>query len=76
MNAITKAIHIVGLSQLAKECGVTYQAVRKWERGRPPAERCRTIVRVVNERKPGALSLSDLRPDLWPAHEDEPREAA
>lgn len=67
MNAVTKAIHIVGLSQLAKECDVTYQAVRKWERHRVPAERCRDIVRIVNERQPGALSLSDLRPDLWPA---------
>jgi DNA-binding transcriptional regulator YdaS (Cro superfamily) len=31
-NHITKAIAIVGLSPLARALGVTYQAVRKWER--------------------------------------------
>jgi len=30
-NQITRAIEIVGLAELAKACGVTYQAVRKWE---------------------------------------------
>lgn len=31
-NLITEAIEIAGLSDLAKACGVTYQAVRKWEK--------------------------------------------
>lgn len=31
-NLISKAISIVGLSRLARECNVTYQALRKWER--------------------------------------------
>lgn len=30
-NLITSAIEIAGLSELAKACNVTYQAVRKWE---------------------------------------------
>lgn len=29
--ALTKAIEIVGLQALASGCGVSYQAVRKWE---------------------------------------------
>lgn len=32
MNIITQLIEHFGLSQLAGVCGVTYQAVRKWER--------------------------------------------
>lgn len=36
-NLITKAIKIVGLAKLARACGVTYPALRKWERaGRLP----------------------------------------
>lgn len=31
-NLIAKAIRIVGLQPLAAACGVTYQAVRLWER--------------------------------------------
>lgn len=30
-NPITKAIEIAGLQPLAAACGVTYQAVYKWE---------------------------------------------
>ncbi|WP_043614420.1 YdaS family helix-turn-helix protein [Chromobacterium violaceum] len=32
MNLITQAIELVGLQPLAQACGVTYQAVRKWEK--------------------------------------------
>jgi ribosome-binding protein aMBF1 (putative translation factor) len=36
-NPITEAIEIVGLSALASELGITYQAIRKWEKaGRMP----------------------------------------
>lgn len=36
-HPITKAIEVVGLGKLAGVCGVTYQAIRKWERaGRLP----------------------------------------
>ncbi len=31
-NLITKAIEVAGLQPLATACGVSYQAVRKWER--------------------------------------------
>lgn len=30
-NLISKAIELAGLHQIAAGCGVTYQAVRKWE---------------------------------------------
>ena len=30
-NLISQAIALVGLADLARACGVTYQAVRKWE---------------------------------------------
>ena len=36
-NLISKAIEIVGLANLARTLGVTYQAIRKWEaKGRLP----------------------------------------
>lgn len=36
-NQITEAIRIAGLTGVSKACGVTYQAVRKWEKaGRMP----------------------------------------
>lgn len=31
-NLISKAVGLVGLGKLAAACGVTYQALRKWER--------------------------------------------
>lgn len=34
MNPVSEAIGIVGLKPLAEGLGVTYQAVRKWERDR------------------------------------------
>ena len=69
MNAITKAIAIVGLAELARRMDVTYQAIRKWEAsGKAPAERCRKLVESVDMDAPGAITLSDLRADLWPCH--------
>ena len=54
---------MVGLSPLAEACGVTYQAVRKWEMsGAPPAERVFSIFRATR----GAVVPNDLRPDLYP----------
>lgn len=36
-NPVTLAISLLGLSQVARACDVSYQAVRKWERqGRFP----------------------------------------
>ena len=38
-NPVTEAIEIVGLQALADGCGVSYQAVRKWEKkGLPRSE--------------------------------------
>jgi len=31
-NLISKAVNIVGLQPLAAVCGVSYQAVRKWQK--------------------------------------------
>lgn len=61
MNAVTKAIDLVGLSELSKRCRVTYQAIRKWEAGRPPAERCLAIERATG----GQVTRYDLRPDVF-----------
>jgi len=36
-NLLSKSIEIVGLANLARKLGVTYQAIRKWEtKGRLP----------------------------------------
>ena len=69
MDALQTAIDTFGSrAALARSLGVTAEAVRKWELGRIPAERCLDIERATN----GRVSRSELRPDLWPA----PREAA
>ena len=62
MKGITKAISIFGLMQLAKRLGVTYQAVRKWERNGVPAER----VMAIEEATDYEVSRHELRPDLYP----------
>lgn len=61
MNGVSKAIKLCGLAHLARKLGVTYQAVRKWERGRIPAERCADVVSITN----GRVTLHELRADLW-----------
>ena len=35
-NPVSEAIEIIGLKPLANACGVTYQAVRRWEKGNMP----------------------------------------
>jgi DNA-binding transcriptional regulator YdaS (Cro superfamily) len=62
MNAITKAISLRGLLPLANELGVTYQAVRKWERSGVPAERVLPIEVATDH----LISRHELRPDLYP----------
>ncbi|HKJ87574.1 MAG TPA: YdaS family helix-turn-helix protein [Gammaproteobacteria bacterium] len=62
MNGVSEAIRILGLQGLAKRIGVTYQAVRKWEREGAPAERVIPIVHATN----GQVRPYDLRPDLYP----------
>ena len=62
MNGVSTAIRICGLLPLAKKIGVTYQAVRKWERYGVPAERVLAIEAATGHR----VSRHDLRPDLYP----------
>lgn len=62
MNAVSEATKIVGSrAKLARQLGVSGEAVRKWEINRPPAERCRAIERATQ----GAVTVHDLRPDLF-----------
>jgi len=62
-NSVTQAIALVGLAPLARELGVSYQAIRKWERsGSVPAARVKQIVAATG----GRISAHDLRPDLYP----------
>lgn len=66
-NPITRAIEIVGLKELASECKVTYQAVRKWEAaGRLPrtewtgeTHHAKTIARATG----GHVTEGELRPE-------------
>lgn len=60
MNGVTIAIEKVGLAGLAEKCGVSYQAVRKWEKGKIPAERAVQVNQLTR------VPLYKLRPDLWP----------
>lgn len=63
MNGLQAAIQIAGSrAALARKIKVTAEAVRKWERGRIPAERCLDVERATK----GRVTRSDLRPDLWP----------
>lgn len=59
---ITKAIDLFGLKELASRLGVTYQAIRKWERSRVPDDRVKQIIIATD----GAVTAHDLRPDLYP----------
>lgn len=64
VNAITKASQYLGSrAVLARRLGVSGEAVRKWERSRVPAERCRAIEAATD----GAVTIHDLRPDIFPA---------
>jgi DNA-binding transcriptional regulator YdaS (Cro superfamily) len=47
---------------LARAVGVTYQAIRKFEREGVPAERVLPIVRATG----GAVTPHELRPDIYP----------
>jgi DNA-binding transcriptional regulator YdaS (Cro superfamily) len=70
MTKFDKFLDQYGASRLAAELGVSQGAVSHWRRGRfrIPAERCRDIV----ARSEGALSVQDLRPDVF----GEPAKAA
>jgi len=77
-NLITQAIEQVGLGKLAAACGVTYQALRKWEKaGRLP----RTdwtgetdYAALIDRETGGQVSRQSLR--AWSEQAYQSREAA
>jgi DNA-binding transcriptional regulator YdaS (Cro superfamily) len=52
-----------GPAAVARVCGITSQAVSQWRR--VPPQHCIAIERATS----GAVTRSELRPDLWPEHE-------
>ncbi len=62
MSALVQAIEAAGgRAQLAKACGVRYQAIQKWEQlGRVPAERVLEVERITG------VPREKLRPDIYP----------
>ena len=63
MNPVTELIESFGLAGLAALCGVSYQAVRKWEAaGRVPASRVVDVHRATDAQ----VSLHRLNPDVYP----------
>jgi DNA-binding transcriptional regulator YdaS (Cro superfamily) len=63
---LSRAIELTGLQPLAKAVGVTYQAIRKFERTGIPAERVIPISRATGWR----VTPHELRPDLYPDARD------
>ena len=65
-NYITEAIQIAGLIPVARACGKTYQAVRKWEaRGRLPWSDYVGYTRyaeILSELVDGQITVEQLRP--------------
>lgn len=61
-NPVTQAIELVGLQPLAKAVGVSYQAIRKFEKLGPSAERVLAISKATQWR----IRPHDIRPDLYP----------
>lgn len=58
-NPVTEAINEFGLADLAREFGLRYQTIRKWEKGRVPAERVREFVQVTG------IPKERVRPDIF-----------
>ena len=62
MEPLKRAIEIAGsTTMLAKQIGVSRQAVEKWEQNGVPADRALDIERVVG----GAVKRHELRPELY-----------
>lgn len=64
MNHVTKLIALFDgkVTKCAEKLGVTYQAIRKWERTGVPAERVLPIIRITH----GQITPHELRPDIYP----------
>lgn len=62
-SALERAIRAFGTQQaFARALGIRSPSVTGWRRGKVPAERCAAIEAATG----GAVTRSDLRPDLWP----------
>ncbi|MCC5809887.1 MAG: helix-turn-helix domain-containing protein [Ectothiorhodospiraceae bacterium] len=59
---MTRAIDQVGLLELAKVLGVSYQAVRKFERTGCPPRRVLDVVRATS----GEVTPFELSPEMYP----------
>ena len=53
--------HAGSQTKLARTLGIHRQMLLHWLHARVPAERCHAIVEATD----GAVTLNDLRPDLW-----------
>lgn len=64
MDGLDRAVAVLGSqAELARRLKIQSPSISEWrKRGRVPVERCRDIVDACD----GAVSLSDLRPDIWP----------
>jgi DNA-binding transcriptional regulator YdaS (Cro superfamily) len=62
MNPIERAIEAAGgVKELARLCGISYEAVRKWQANQwLPAER------VLEVERFSGVPRQELRPDLYP----------
>lgn len=65
MNIETITKQLLTVRQVADLCGITVQAVYKWEKSERgvPIEHCRVIEDATN----GAVTRHDLRPDIFDA---------
>jgi DNA-binding transcriptional regulator YdaS (Cro superfamily) len=63
-SALSKAVELSSVAQIAASCDVSVQAVYKWiKKGYPPLERCEAIERIVG----GKVSRFDLLPPTFTA---------
>jgi DNA-binding transcriptional regulator YdaS (Cro superfamily) len=75
MDGINRAIEVAGgVSALARAIGVATPTVSQWRHGvRPVSPK---MAQAIERATAGAVSRTDLRPDVWPPEEKENRRAA
>lgn len=66
MSLLTTIIEKRGLTILASQLNVTYQAVRKWERQGVPADRVLRLCEILDWE----FTPHQLRPDIYPHSDD------